>query len=141
MTIKSSPQPANTDKANSGDGKDAPISGQLLGMGRADADTVLHQLASRLDGLTQAEADARLKQYGLNTIAREQRLPFLPMLPIQVLINNLLYDFSQTTIPTDEVDADWLIKPRKWEIGEIQRFILFIGPISSVFDYLTFFIM
>jgi len=68
-------------------------------------------------------------------------LPFLPMLPIQVLINNLLYDFSQTTIPTDEVDADWLIKPRKWEIGEIQRFILFIGPISSIFDYLTFFIM
>jgi len=68
-------------------------------------------------------------------------LPFLPMLPIQVLINNLLYDFSQTTIPTDEVDADWLIKPRKWEISEIQRFILFIGPISSIFDYLTFFIM
>jgi Mg2+-importing ATPase len=68
-------------------------------------------------------------------------LPFLPMLPIQVLANNLLYDFSQTTIPTDEVDADWLTKPRKWTIGEIQRFILFIGPISSIFDYLTFFIM
>ena len=68
-------------------------------------------------------------------------LPFLPMLPIQVLTNNLLYDFSQTTIPTDEVDADWLTKPRKWAIGEIQRFILFIGPISSIFDYLTFFIM
>jgi Mg2+-importing ATPase len=63
------------------------------------------------------------------------------MLPIQVLTNNLLYDFSQTTIPTDEVDADWLTKPRKWAIGEIQRFILFIGPISSIFDYLTFFIM
>ena len=68
-------------------------------------------------------------------------LPFLPMLPIQVLANNLLYDFSQTTIPTDEVDDDWLAKPRKWTIGEIQRFILFIGPISSIFDYLTFFIM
>ena len=68
-------------------------------------------------------------------------LPFLPMLPIQVLTNNLLYDFSQTTIPTDEVDADWLTKPRQWTIGEIQRFILFIGPISSIFDYLTFFIM
>ncbi|HEX7557102.1 MAG TPA: magnesium-translocating P-type ATPase, partial [Leptolinea sp.] len=68
-------------------------------------------------------------------------LPFLPMLPIQVLANNLLYDFSQTTIPTDEVDADWLTKPRKWTIGEIQRFILFIGPISSIFDYMTFFIM
>jgi Mg2+-importing ATPase len=68
-------------------------------------------------------------------------LPFLPMLPIQVLTNNLLYDFSQTTIPTDEVDADWLTKPRKWTIGEIQRFILFIGPISSIFDYMTFFIM
>lgn len=68
-------------------------------------------------------------------------LPFLPMLPIQVLTNNLLYDFSQTTIPSDHVDADWLTKPRKWTIGEIQRFILFIGPISSIFDYLTFFIM
>jgi Mg2+-importing ATPase len=68
-------------------------------------------------------------------------LPFLPMLPIQVLTNNLLYDFSQTTIPTDQVDADWLTKPRKWTIGEIQRFIIFIGPISSIFDYATFFIM
>jgi Mg2+-importing ATPase len=68
-------------------------------------------------------------------------LPFLPMRPIQVLTNNLLYDFSQTTIPTDKVDADWLTKPRKWEIGGILRFILFIGPISSIFDYLTFFMM
>ena len=68
-------------------------------------------------------------------------LPFLPMLPIQVLTNNLLYDFSQTTIPTDQVDSDWLTKPRKWTIGEIQRFILFIGPISSIFDYATFFVM
>jgi Mg2+-importing ATPase len=68
-------------------------------------------------------------------------LPFLPMLPIQVLINNLLYDFSQTTIPTDEVDAEWLTKPRQWTIDKILRFILFIGPISSIFDYLTFFMM
>jgi P-type Mg2+ transporter len=68
-------------------------------------------------------------------------LPFLPMLPIQVLINNLLYDFSQTTIPTDAVDAEWLIKPRQWTIDKILRFILFIGPISSIFDYLTFFMM
>jgi Mg2+-importing ATPase len=68
-------------------------------------------------------------------------LPFLPMLPIQVLTNNLLYDFSQTTIPTDEVDAEWLTKPRAWTIGKILHFILFIGPISSIFDYLTFFMM
>lgn len=68
-------------------------------------------------------------------------LPFLPMLPIQVLTNNLLYDFSQTTIPTDEVDAQWLSKPRRWEIGKILRFILVIGPISSLFDYATFFVM
>jgi len=68
-------------------------------------------------------------------------LPFLPMLPIQVLTNNLLYDFSQTTIPTDEVDADWLTRPRTWTIGKILRFILFIGPISSIFDYVTFFMM
>jgi len=68
-------------------------------------------------------------------------LPFLPMLPIQVLTNNLLYDFSQTSIPTDDVDAEWLAKPRKWAIGELRRFILFIGPISSIFDYATFAIM
>ncbi len=68
-------------------------------------------------------------------------LPFLPLLPIQVLTNNLLYDFSQTAIPTDEVDAEWLTRPRQWTISAIQRFILFMGPISSIFDYLTFFIM
>jgi P-type Mg2+ transporter len=68
-------------------------------------------------------------------------LPFLPMLPIQVLANNLLYDFSQTTIPTDTVDAEWLTKPRKWAIGDIERFILFVGPVSSLFDYATFAIM
>ena len=68
-------------------------------------------------------------------------LPFLPMLPIQVLVNNLLYDFSQTPIPTDRVDPEWLSRPRKWMIDDIRRFILYIGPISSVFDYLTFWIM
>jgi Mg2+-importing ATPase len=68
-------------------------------------------------------------------------LPFVPMLPIQVLTNNLLYDFSQTAIPSDQVDAEWLSRPRKWAISEIRRFIFFIGPVSSIFDYLTFFIM
>ena len=68
-------------------------------------------------------------------------LPFLPMQPIQVLTNNLLYDFSQTAIPTDAVDVDWLARPRKWEIGSLRRFIVFIGPISSIFDYMTYFIM
>ena len=68
-------------------------------------------------------------------------LPFVPMLPIQVLTNNLLYDFSQTTIPTDTVDHEWLEKPRKWSMNEIRRFILYIGPISSIFDYLTYFLM
>ena len=68
-------------------------------------------------------------------------LPFLPMLPIQVLTNNLLYDFSQTTIPTDNVDEEYLAVPRQWDIGNLTRFVLLIGPISSIFDYLTFFIM
>jgi Mg2+-importing ATPase len=68
-------------------------------------------------------------------------LPFIPMLPLQVLTNNLLYDFSQTTIPTDDVDPEWLMKPRKWAISELRRFILYIGPLSSIFDYLTYFIM
>jgi Mg2+-importing ATPase len=68
-------------------------------------------------------------------------LPFLPMLPLQILTNNLLYDLSQTTIPTDTVDEEWLAKPRKWELGNLRRFIVTIGPISSIFDYMTFFIM
>ena len=68
-------------------------------------------------------------------------LPFLPMLPIQVLTNNLLYDFSQTAIPTDRVDPEYLLKPRKWELGQITRFMIFIGPISSIFDYATFAVM
>lgn len=68
-------------------------------------------------------------------------LPFLPMLPIQVLTNNLLYDFSQTTIPTDNVDDDYLAVPRKWDIDGIMKFVLLIGPISSIFDYVTFAMM
>jgi Mg2+-importing ATPase len=68
-------------------------------------------------------------------------LPFLPMAPIQVLTNNLLYDFSQTAIPTDKVDEEYLLQPRRWEIRNIARFMLFIGPISSIFDYATYFTM
>ncbi len=65
-------------------------------------------------------------------------LPFLPMQPIQVLSNNLLYDFSQVPIPTDNVGSANISKPRPWHMGEISRFILFIGPISSIFDYTTY---
>ena len=68
-------------------------------------------------------------------------LPFLPMAPIQVLTNNLLYDFSQVPIPTDAVDEELVAKPRPWSIDEIKKFILFIGPISSIFDYTTYFVM
>ncbi len=68
-------------------------------------------------------------------------VPFLPMAPIQVLTNNLLYDFSQVPIPTDDVDQEQLARPRPWNIDEVRRFILFIGPISSIFDYTTFFVM
>ena len=68
-------------------------------------------------------------------------LPFLPMLPVQILLNNLLYDFSQTGIPFDHVDQEYLTKPRKWQVGDIQKFMLFIGPISSIFDYTTYALM
>jgi magnesium-transporting ATPase (P-type) len=68
-------------------------------------------------------------------------LPYLPMLPIQVLTNNLLYDFSQVAIPTDNVNVDLIAKPQPWDMGEIARFIVFIGPVSSIFDYTTFFVM
>jgi Mg2+-importing ATPase len=68
-------------------------------------------------------------------------LPFIPMSPIQVLTNNLLYDFSQIPIPVDSVDPEQVALPRPWNINEITRFILFIGPISSIFDYTTYFVM
>jgi Mg2+-importing ATPase len=67
--------------------------------------------------------------------------PFLPMQPLQILTNNLLYDFSQVPIPTDNVAAQYIAKPRPWNISEIAKFILFIGPISSIFDYTTFCVM
>ncbi len=68
-------------------------------------------------------------------------LPFLPMAPIQVLLNNFLYDISQLGIPTDRVDDEFLAKPKKWNIDLIKKFMIFIGPLSSIFDYATFFLM
>ena len=68
-------------------------------------------------------------------------LPFLPMLPIQILLNNLLYDFAQLTIPTDNVDADYVKRPQRLGTGFIRKFMLAFGPISSIFDFLTFFVM
>jgi magnesium-transporting ATPase (P-type) len=68
-------------------------------------------------------------------------LPFLPMAPIQILANNLLYDFSQVPIPTDDVDPEQVARPRPWSMSQIAKFILLIGPCSSVFDYTTFFMM
>ena len=65
-------------------------------------------------------------------------LPFLPMLPIQILINNLLYDISQISIPWDIMDEDYIVKPRKWDASGISKFMIYVGPISSIFDYATF---
>jgi hypothetical protein len=66
---------------------------------------------------------------------------FLPMLPIQILLNNLLYDLSQSTITTDNVDPEYVEKPKRWDIGFIKNFMISLGPVSSIFDFLTFFIM
>jgi Mg2+-importing ATPase len=68
-------------------------------------------------------------------------LPFLPMAPVQVLVNNLLYDFSQTGIPSDHVDEEYMQKPRKWNLENIRRFMMCVGPTSSIFDYSTFLLM
>ncbi|MGZ6728375.1 MAG: HAD-IC family P-type ATPase, partial [Gaiellaceae bacterium] len=68
-------------------------------------------------------------------------LPFLPMLPSQILLNNLLYDCSELTIPTDNVDDELLRRPEHWDIGFIRRFMTFFGPISSAYDFLTFAVM
>jgi Mg2+-importing ATPase len=66
---------------------------------------------------------------------------FQPIMPLQILTNNLLYDFSQVPIPTDNVGANQIAKPRPWQMGEIAKFMLLIGPISSIFDYTTFAVM
>ena len=68
-------------------------------------------------------------------------LPFLPMLPVQLLVQNLLYDISQASIPWDRMDDEFIERPQKWDTRGLQRFMLFIGPISSVFDYATFGVM
>ncbi|WIG54614.1 MAG: Mg(2+) transport ATPase, P-type [Rhodanobacteraceae bacterium] len=68
-------------------------------------------------------------------------LPFLPMLPTQILLNNFLYDIAQVTIPGDNVDASQLMAPRRWSVSSIRRFMLGVGPISSLYDFLTFYVL
>ena len=68
-------------------------------------------------------------------------LPFLPMLPTQILLNNFLYDLAQVTIPTDRVDESWVRRPQRWNIGVIRSFMLFIGPVSSIYDFVTFWVL
>ena len=68
-------------------------------------------------------------------------LPFLPMLPLQILLNNLMYDVSEVTLPMDNVDAEDLVSPKRWDMGFIRNFMLSIGPISSLFDFLTFYLL
>jgi Mg2+-importing ATPase len=68
-------------------------------------------------------------------------LPFLPMLPTQILLNNFLYDFAQITIPTDNIDPVYVERPQRWNIGMIRNFMLLIGPVSSLYDFLTFYVL
>src|SRR5436190_8820628 len=68
-------------------------------------------------------------------------LSFLPMLPSQILLNNLLYDVGQLAIPTDRVDSEVLARPAAWDIAFVRRFMSVFGPISSIFDFMTFFVM
>jgi Mg2+-importing ATPase len=77
----------------------------------------------------------------LSVVGASAFLPFVPMAPIQILTNNLLYDFSQVPIPADNVDAEQTTRPRPWSMNDITRFILLIGPCSSVFDYTTYLLM
>jgi Mg2+-importing ATPase len=68
-------------------------------------------------------------------------LPFLPILPFQVLLNNMLYDLSQTTIPSDHVDAEYIERPKKWDLGFMRRFMVVFGLVSSIFDLTTFYVL
>jgi Mg2+-importing ATPase len=77
----------------------------------------------------------------LSMAAASVVLPFLPMLPLQILLNNFLYDCAQVPIPSDRVDGSYMQKPRRWNIAFIRRFMLTMGPLSSLFDVLTFAVM
>lgn len=76
-----------------------------------------------------------------SVMAASAFLPFLPMMPIHLLVQNLLYDISQTTIPFDRMDTEYLRKPRKWDASGLSRFMIRIGPISSIFDLTTYLLM
>lgn len=76
-----------------------------------------------------------------SVLAASAFLPFLPMLSIHLLVQNLLYDMSQTTIPFDRMDDDYLSRPRRWDASDLSRFMIFIGPISSIFDITTYLLM
>ncbi|MEG1643012.1 MAG: magnesium-translocating P-type ATPase [Bacteroidales bacterium] len=77
----------------------------------------------------------------LSVMAASAFLPFLPMMPIQILIQNLLYDISQTTIPFDRMDSEYLKRPKVWNASDLSRFMMYIGPISSIFDIATYMVM
>jgi Mg2+-importing ATPase len=77
----------------------------------------------------------------LSMAAASLFLPFLPMLPLQILLNNFLYDLSQVAIPSDRVDSTYMLKPRRWNIAFIRHYMLVLGPISSLFDFATFAVM
>lgn len=76
-----------------------------------------------------------------SVMAASAFLPFLPMMPIHLLIQNLLYDISQTAIPFDRMDPEYLKRPRRWDASDLSRFMMFVGPISSVFDIVTYLVM
>ncbi len=77
----------------------------------------------------------------LSMAAASLFLPFLPMLPTQILLNNLLYDMAQISIPSDNVDAEYLARPHRWNFKLIRQFMIYIGPVSSVYDFLTFWVL
>ncbi len=77
----------------------------------------------------------------LSVLVASVFLPFVPMTPLQILTTNLLYDCSQVPIPTDDVDPELVARPRPWSVGQISRFILLVGPVSSLFDITTFAIL
>ncbi len=77
----------------------------------------------------------------LSVLVASAFLPFLPMLPLQILVQNLLYDISQLSIPFDRMDEEYLSRPREWDAGDIGRFMVWIGPVSSIFDITTFWLM
>ncbi len=121
--------------------KPGPVTFQVKNAGTIEHNFVIQGTAVKLEGLQPGQTKSATVALMFSMAGGTLVLPFLPMLPAQILLNNLLYDLSEISIPMDSVDPEDLIQPRSWDMTFVRNFMVVIGPVSSIFDFLTFYIL